>query len=199
MTKTEFVLAMILHVAQPDLRPPDASPYPEARETHEARAARYQAIAEDIAAEVFDPAAAPVYWGPFGRVRTAALVVSVAWNESGFARDVDVGPCAPGRVRAGQCDHGRSASMWQIKIGRGRTREGWTQADLFSDRRKAIRAALRGLRSSFGLCKHLEEELRLTAYGTGSCEEPLERSRPYIRLGNRLAALNPRRDEEIQP
>lgn len=199
MTKTEIVLAMILHVAQPDVRPPDVSPFPEARETHEQRDERYRAIAEDVAAVVFDPAEAPVYRGPFGRVRTAGLVVAVAWMESGFARDVDLGPCAPGRVRAGQCDHGRSASMWQIKVGRGRTREGWTQADLFADRRKAIRAALRGLRSSFGLCKHLEEELRLTAYGTGTCAVPLERSRPYVRLGNRLAALNPRRDEELSP
>lgn len=148
-------VAWILSLLTLALPPDRIAAEPGWHETPAAREARYQAIAADVAAVVYEPGAPVLYAGPRARAHTAALLVAVAVLESGLAADVDLGPCYRGRDGRGpRCDRGRSASCWQIRLEPGeRTREGWTQADLFADRRKAIRVALRLMRGSFGLAR----------------------------------------------
>ena len=124
--------------------------FPGWAETVDQRTARYESIANDIAAVVLDPEEKPLYGGPQGRGQTAALIVAVAFMESGFAPDVDKGPCYRGKDGKGlRCDSGRSASIMQIMVGDGRTKDGWKKADLFQDRTKAVRAALHLMHMSF--------------------------------------------------
>lgn len=145
--------------------------FPGWEETVEARTARYHAIAEAIADVALDPEETPLYGGEHGRWRTAALLVSLAHHEGGFAPDVDRGPCWRGHDgRNDRCDRGRSACLVQIRVGAGRTEEGWNQADLFGDRRKCFRAGLHRARRSFGACRRRGFKALLNAYASGRCD-----------------------------
>jgi hypothetical protein len=81
-----WILSLLL-AAVPPGRVPE-------RESAEAGAARYQAIAEDIAATTSSK-------------RTAALLVAVAVHESGLRLDVDTG--------ATRGDGGRACGLWQLQ------------------------------------------------------------------------------------
>src|SRR5205823_6059111 len=65
------------------------------RETADAAQARYETIAADVAATALDPNEPPVYQGPDGRVKTALVLLSLAFWESAFRVDVDRGQCKP--------------------------------------------------------------------------------------------------------
>lgn len=151
--------------------PADAKVFPGHEETVEVRTARYEAIAEALADVVFDPDQKPAYPGSKGRLRTMIAMLAVGYHESNFDHDVDVGPCYRGEGAGdARCDHGTSACVMQIHIANGTTPEGWTQADLFADRHKCFKAALRGIRASFSTCRHLEEKHWFNAYASGTCE-----------------------------
>lgn len=165
-------------------------------ETAEEREHRYRSIAEDVWAVAYDPDVKPIYGGPNGRAHTAALVLAVAYMESGFAPDVDKGPCyrgKPGSPQWSRCDGGRSACMMQINIGNGKTTEGWTQQDLFDDRRKCFKAAIRKLRGSVGACKSLGPDAALNAYGQGYCgTKVLDKGKARLDLARKFIAKRPK-------
>ncbi len=71
--------------------------------------ARYDAIAQDVAQVALDPDEQPLFEGEDGRVKTALLLLAVAYHESGFRGSIDAGLCKPY-----ECDHGRAFSMWQL-------------------------------------------------------------------------------------
>lgn len=148
--------------------------YPEALETAGERRERYQQIAEDVAAVSMETSA-----GARQQATTAAYLVAVAWLESGFAKDVDVGPCAAARVRRGFCDGGRAKTLWQLQAV-----EGWPE------RREAARTAVRMMRRSFRACSALPVTERLTAYAAGICNSRSGkvRSRERVVLAERLVA-----------
>jgi hypothetical protein len=79
------------------------------RETEEAALARYQTIAEDVATVCLDPDETPLFEGENARVKTALVLLSVAFWESAFRPDVDHGQCAPH-----ECDNGLAVSLWQL-------------------------------------------------------------------------------------
>lgn len=140
-------------------------------ESAEERTRRYESIAADLAAVVYDPSERPAYDGPQARARTAALMLGVAIMESGLARDVDLGPCYRGLSGTGpRCDRGRAFCVMQVHAdGVGRTtREGWTGEELFADRRKCFRAALHLIRASFHHAAGADQTHRLDAYAGGS-------------------------------
>ena len=134
------------------------------REALEATVARYEAIAEDVATVVLDPAEPPLFQGEGGRVKSALLLLSVAFWESGFRPDVDRGQCKPP-----ECDNGAAFSLWQLHpedgfifdgdvftFARNRT-AAWRAehkgdifdgASLIRDRRLAARIALHMIRYS---------------------------------------------------
>ncbi len=161
--------------------------YPGWEESPDQKVARYEAIAQDIHQVIYDPSTEPLYQGEHGRARTAALVLAVAYKESGFAPDVDIGPCYRGKDgRSMRCDSGQSASMWQIKLGSGNTAEGWSQKDLFADRKKAIRAALAMMMKSFKACGREGPDYLLNAYASGVCGRGHGKSRERIGLARRM-------------
>jgi hypothetical protein len=183
-----WLFALMVAFAPPD-KTSKAFQFPGHEETAEQKSARYQSIAEDLYDVVYDPDVEPVYAGPKGRRRTALLVLAIAFHESGFAHDVDIGPCYLGKDgTSARCDHGKSACVMQLHIGEGTTPEGYTQADLFADRKKCFRAALARIRSSLGECKHLDEKHRLNAYASGVCTRGDEQSEELSALVDKFGA-----------
>jgi hypothetical protein len=149
--------------------PPGRSRIKDAVETPEAGKARYAEIARAAAGVAFDPREPPAVAGPRARSRTLAIMLAVAYHESGFRRDVDLGlgPLARGS--------GTDSCLMQIRVGRGVTVDGYSHADLIADRGKCFRAGLHLLRRSIGACRHLAPLDWLSAYARGRCkaEEPI--------------------------
>ena len=186
-----WLFALIVAFAPPD-KAAQAAQFPGHEETAEQKIERYKSIAQDLYDVVYDPEVEPVYPGSKGRARTALLMVAIAFHESGFAHDVDIGPCYRGRDgQSARCDHGRSACIMQMHIGGGTTPEGYTQAELFADRKKCLRSALARIRSSMGECKALDEKHRLNAYASGVCTRGDEQSEELASFVEKFAARVP--------
>ncbi len=170
-----WLLALILSLAPTPYRVPSMP------ETLAAYRARMATVAADLAAQVRSPA-------------EGALMVALAYRESGFALDADVGPCDR-RIGPGRCDGGRSVSMWQVMIANGVTAEGWGRAELFASRPHAIHEALRRVRRSVGACRGGGPDAALDAYAGGKCsaegEAARERGRERLELARRLLAGHP--------
>ncbi len=182
-----WILALILSLTQHVREQPA---YPGWVETDVQRLARYQSIAADIAAVVLDPAEQPIVSGSNGRARTAAQLVAIASMESGFAPDVDVGPCFRGLDGRGpRCDGGRAASVFQLHAGRH-----GTVAELFADRPRAVRAALHLVQRSARACLADGPEAALSIYTSGSCDRGKEASAVRVKLARRLLFSFPPKD-----
>ncbi|HEU4411837.1 MAG TPA: transglycosylase SLT domain-containing protein [Polyangiaceae bacterium] len=115
--------------------------------------------------------AEPLFPGPDGRARTAALLVAVAYHESRFD------PKAVG-------DGGRSFGLFQLQRG---------GASNFTPQ-VAARRSLAMIRSSRNACRDRPENERLAAYASGRCDRGLEASRARMRLGRSLFAGHPPRE-----
>ena len=90
-------------------------------DTDEAHArSRYRDIASDIARVALDPSEPPLYATRDGRARTALMLLSIAFWESGFLFDVDSGMCRPKT-----CDDGTAFTLWQLHPQRGAKKEGF--------------------------------------------------------------------------
>jgi hypothetical protein len=136
--------------------------YLEAVETKEEGLVRYASIAKDLAEIVYDPNEQSAFKGQYGRAKTAALMLGIAYHESGgFRKDVDF---QFGKHAFG--DKGRSVCLMQINVGDGKTPEGWTKSDL-KDRKKCFRTALHKIHDSFKRCSHFAPEFWLSAYTAG--------------------------------
>lgn len=135
----------VLLISHISLAAADRAEYPEAQESQDQRRARYESIAEDIAAVAPDRG-------------SASLLVAIAVHESGLARDVDLGPCAPARVKKGGCDGGHAMTLFQV--------HGFSS---WPTRREAALRALKMARSSQKLCAHLPSAERLAVYTRGRC------------------------------
>ncbi|NUP08409.1 MAG: hypothetical protein HOW73_20355 [Polyangiaceae bacterium] len=168
MTPAEWTLAALLFVAPPGRheKAPWADPSPEYA------VARYQKIADAIVSRC-------------GEDRScAALLVSIAANESLAARDADEGmnTNAPACYRKGKyatrCDGGLSVSVFQVRaFGVDEHGQRITLRRLHTDRNLAAWQALRVARSSLARCKHLKPERRLSGL-SGSC---IDRDGPWNR------------------
>lgn len=153
--------------------PPGRSQFAEAIETPEEGRARYTEIAKAATKVAYDPATRSLFGGPRGRAQTVALLLAIAYHESGFRRDVDLGL---GKLARGS---GTDSCLLQIRVGTGLTADGWSHQDLVSDREKCFRAGLAVIRRSFGACRRLDQRDWLSAYTRGRCvkDEPYSRSR----------------------
>jgi hypothetical protein len=131
-------------------------------ETKQLQEDRYNRIAQDVVSVVYDPQVAPLYSGPYGRIKTALLVIAIMNYESDYRQEVD-----DGTVRG---DNGKSWCLGQVKLGKphkdntklhayvdskgyfGLTdnpRIGWRGQDLVQDRTKCIRIMVAASRTSF--------------------------------------------------
>ncbi|WP_437288750.1 hypothetical protein [Sorangium sp. So ce406] len=170
--------------------PPGTSLIKDAIETPEAGRARYQEIASAAAKVAYDPESKPLFGGPRGRAETMALLLSIAYYESGYRRDVDLGL---GKLSRGS---GVDSCLLQVRVGAGKTREGWSHEDLVGDREKCFRAGLALIRRSFGACRKQDARDRLSAYTRGRCIVNDKHSR--ARIGRALNVPRaPMTDEEV--
>ncbi|MCU0686684.1 MAG: transglycosylase SLT domain-containing protein [Polyangiaceae bacterium] len=112
--------------------------------------------------------AEPLFPGPDGRARAAALLVAVAYHESRFD------PNAVG-------DGGRSFGLFQHQRG---------GASNFAATVAAPRA-LETMRGSMNACRARPAEERLAAYASGRCDRGLAASRARLSLGRALLAGHP--------
>lgn len=179
--------------------PPGRDIYiPEAKESKEEALTRYESIARDIAAVVTEEE--PLFRGPQGRLKTAAVILSIMRHEGAFRKDVDTGV---GKMARG--DQGRSVCLMQVNVGRGRTfswnvvknkpalpadpteevAQGWTGAELLADRKNCIRAGYRIIRVSFGSGGGLPPTEWLRVYASGSREKGSRESRRRMGLALR--------------
>jgi hypothetical protein len=155
-----------------------AAPPSQSRgETEHEATARYTAIAEDIVYAV--ESSPPMFGGPFGKERTAALMGSVAFLESGLRMDVDMGLV---RGKAGEC------GLWQVMPARRGSCAQWT-----TDRRAGAVEALGRMRKSQGACLRpgVPIEHMLAAYTSGRCSAGLVQSRARVELAQRWYARRP--------
>jgi hypothetical protein len=121
----------------------------------------------------------PLFRGPYGRAKTAIVLLSLARHESAF-RNNSMG------------DVGRSHCLMAVMTGvKGRVQEG-TGEDLRWDKIACFRAGLRIARQSFRACRYGRPEHRLAAYASGSCNRGLKASES--RLGAAMALW---RDEPL--
>lgn len=182
-------LAAALLRAMISLVPPSRTvAMPGYEETEAERVARYGAIAADVAAVALDENERPLPGRT--RERTAAQLVGISIAESGFAKDVDIGPCYRGSGSTNdRCGRGASVCILQINVGAGKTAEGWTRAELVADRRKCLRAGLHLARRSFGACTAFGAGHELDAYASGKCNVGNETGLVRLRLGARVVSL----------
>lgn len=200
MLKTALVQHLVAIIVL--LSPPGRQSFvPEAQETATQAQERYEQIAASLVDVAYAPTTKPLFSGPRGRLRTLALVASIAYHESGFRRDVDLGL---GRARLGKSgwnDHGRSWCMMQVHLGKrtlglpdgttvetsaAMTQQGWSGLELLQDREKCFTAGLEVIRLSLGSCAKLPEVDRLSAYASGTCDRGASYSRTRMRGAYRI-------------
>lgn len=182
---TAWLVAAMLAWAPPARR---GATYPDARESVDDAQARYQQIAQAVVDVAMDPSEKPIISGSRARERTALLMLSVAYYESGFRRDVDLGL---GKWARG--DSGHSWGLWQIRLdphGKTATAEGWTGPDLVGDRHKAARAGLHKLQQAVSTCSGSLAD-RLTVYRYGRCVPADADARGRVDLASRWLAAHP--------
>lgn len=195
----EWLYALIISVASPE-RAATEDAFPGWGESVAERKARFRSIAEDVEAVVFDEDEPTIYRGPQGRAQTAALLLAVAYHESGFMPDVDLGPCYRGKNGKGsRCDSGKAACLMQLHADYGRTPDGHTLDELFKDRKVCLRSGLRLLRRSIGQCRSNPPEYRLAAYASGRCDRGLQASKDLFAIAVKLqtAGAIPSVDEVV--
>lgn len=151
MTLEAWALAILL--AKAPLSIADLPAYPGWEETQAERLERYQGIAH-AAVEV-------------GRTRTTvAKLLAVSFHESGWARDVDLGPCYRGKDgKSPRCDGGRASCMMQVRTDVHR----WKSEDLFASREACFRAGLELLNRSGKACAKLGPLYAYDSYTGGAC------------------------------
>ena len=166
--------------------PPGRSRFPSAaKETAEAGQDRYGAIAKDIAEVAMDPGEAPVFDGPHARERTAALLLAIAWHESGWRRDVDLGlgPFARGT--------GRYHCIMQVAVDRGKHASGWSGKQLVEDRERCVRAALDILQRARGACRPQGPDAWMRLYVSGQCTRGRKAADERLGTARRWLSLYP--------
>lgn len=142
-------------------------------ETEDERVQRYNEIAAALVDVVFDTEEEPLEGTT--REQTARILLAIAWHESSFAKDVDIGPCYRGKGYEKRCDYGRSVCMMQLHAPGRTTIAGFTRSELVGDRRTCFRAGLRVAQQSFTTCRKPYTQLNL--YATGYCDRGTSNTR----------------------
>jgi len=162
----------------------------EAKETAADATSRYNDIAKALVEVTYDPKRDPIFHSRKGKARakTAMLLLSIAYYESGFRRDVDLGL---GKMARG--DFGNSHCMMQLNLGKDRQSttilekligQRWSANDVVQDRTKCFTAGYELVAKSFNVCKHLPFKERLAVYASGNCDEG--RGESIVRVGRAL-------------
>jgi len=169
-----WLYALMVYLAPPDKLA--AAPQLQGwEETASEKQARYEEIAQALYHVTYAPETKSLFGGKHGRARTAATLLAIAFMESGFAKDVDKGPCSKQRPPGMDCDGGQAAGLGQIRLVDGATIqpihgvEGKTQKDIFGDRELMFRIQLFMVTKSFASCRRYGADWALNVYASGSC------------------------------
>lgn len=171
---TVWLYSLMVYLAPPE-KLAAAPQYAGWEETAPQKQERYQEIAEALYKVVYAPDAKSIYGGARGRAHTAVTLLALSFMESGFAHDVDKGPCSSSRPRGMDCDGRQAAGLGQIRVEQGKTLlamhgiEGKTQEDIFADRELMFRIELFMVRQSFLSCRKYGADWALNVYASGSC------------------------------
>lgn len=185
MNATSAIVAWLI-TAMLAWSPPGRSHILEAKESEEQGKARYEQISEALVHVSYDPQVKPIFTGPHARARTALLNLGLAYFESGFRRDVDLG-----LGKFGRGDYGKSHCMMQINMGRDLDSTSflynligheWSANDLVQDRKKCFLTGQLLVIKSFNKCRSNPLEHRLAGYTSGDCDKGLEESQSRIRF-----------------
>ena len=167
--------------------PPGNSRSPkEARETAEQGKARYAKIAHALAEVVLDSEESALFSGKRGRLKTAALMLSMSRFESTWRRDVDLG-IGP-KARGGG---GKYWCLMQIGVPKGKTPEGWTGRDLVRSRERCFRRALHILQRGKRVCKKHGGTSFVNHYASGHCTRAKKPVKRRVDLMNKWLRENP--------
>lgn len=183
----ELAVSWAMSIITAVYNPGDKIYYKDAEETVTEAQERVKDIAGDVIEVVYNPETKPLFEGEFGRAKTAALLLAIATNESGFRKDVDfgVGPKARG-------DGGQSWCLMQLKVGQNRTIpwnfvedrvprwndpktdifQGYYGFELVTERRLCLSEGLKLMGASMRACRKLPLNQRLAGYVIGSCSNP---------------------------
>jgi len=159
-------LAILILQWMISLQPPAVTPW---RDTYADTA---EAIAEVVEHEE------PLFEDDADRVKTASLLVAVAFTEGRFD------PHAVG-------DHGRAHGAWQVHASEYAP-EAASPAFL-DDVGLQARVALRMLRTSLKACRARDADARLSWYTSGTCDRGGNASRYRMSLAKRIARVAPAR------
>lgn len=202
-----WILSLMTFLAPPE-KLAAAPQFPGWEETAEEKHARYESIATDLWEVVYAPENKPAFYsGKRQRGETAAVMLAVAFMESGFAKDVDKGPCYREGKWFLRCDGGLSAGLMQLRLGADVTNmsshgtEGYVQQDVFADRHLQFFIGLHMIRKSFKACAKYPADWGLNVYASGKCVEKmadgtevpkgLVESKKRLELARRLLARGP--------
>ncbi|HEY8094508.1 MAG TPA: hypothetical protein VIE65_00245 [Methylobacter sp.] len=196
--------------------PPGKSMIADAKETPEEGKARYESIADDLISVAFDPQEKPVFTGSYGRTKTLAVLLSLAFFESGFRKDVDTGT---GPLSKG--DSGQSWCLMQVMLGKperssGNTKthividnphfrfvdsknEGFGGLDLIRNRKACFRVGLHLVRNSFDNSASFPLYDRLSIYASGKLLRNLSVSKHRIQKAQTWLSQEapPLKDDEV--
>jgi hypothetical protein len=121
------------------------------------RAARFEQVAQDIAEVSLDQDTQSIFKGQFGRVHTALFITSVAFNESGFRKDIDEGE------KRG--DHGHAYCLMQIHPNQPPFN---FTPEYLADRKNCINAGIKMIIAH--RCSTNDMRLLMHSYVSGQCE-----------------------------
>lgn len=153
MDITAWALALMVAKASPE-RLAALPAYPGWEETAEERLERYKGIA-DAAVKVGKTK---------GRVAT---LLAISFHESGWARDVDLGPCYRGvDGKSVRCDGGRAACMMQVRTD---AHPQWKAEDLFASREECFRVGQIIIDRSERACRRHGPDYAFDVYAGGQC------------------------------
>jgi hypothetical protein len=158
----EALAAWLLAIMLATVPPGKAKRPDEARETAAQGRARYAAIARAMAEVSLDADEAPLFDGPHGREKTAALLLTISLHESHWRRDVDLG--------LGAQKDSRYRCMMQILVPGEKTPEGWSGDDLVKSRERCFRRGLHILQNARKQCDSKGARAFLNHYATGTCD-----------------------------
>jgi hypothetical protein len=194
LSSTNIVVAWLLSIMT-SLAPPErlaAIPQlPGWAETAQEKRERYEQIAQALYEVVYDPQSRPLYGGNKGRAYTALQLLTIAYMESGFAKDVDKGPCYRGPGFKNRCDAGRAKCLMQIRVDVETVAglhgvAGLAGDELHANRHECFRAGLHMVRRSFRACSKLGPDHRLDVYASGRCNVGFISGRARLKLAERI-------------
>lgn len=177
---TNWIFSVLLSIVP-------ANSYSTLNESEDKMKERYASIANDMYEAIHE--SKPLFNGEDAELKSAALITSIAYFESGFNKNVD-----SGKIKG---DNGNSWCLMQINIGKNKVPVGneemqqWTGQDLIKDRKKCFKVSIEFLRNSFKACSGYSKSDVLSGYTSGRCIKNESKAAIRWNFAGKLLKNNP--------